>query len=61
MAIIVERINIHVSFKYVLAEWMFYYTYTNNVCTSSYFRNRSGRDRMVVRLTTTCAISAYHH
>jgi len=23
--------------------------------------NYSGRDRMVVRFTTTCAISAYHH
>jgi len=23
-------------------------------------RNRRGRDRMVVGLTTTCAISAYH-
>jgi len=24
-------------------------------------RDRSGRDRMVVRFTSTCAISAYHH
>jgi hypothetical protein len=24
-------------------------------------RNPRGRDRMVVRFTTTCAISAYHH
>jgi len=23
--------------------------------------NRDPRDRMVVRFTTTCAISAYHH
>jgi len=25
------------------------------------FRDRRGRDRMVVGFTTTCAISAYHH
>ena len=25
------------------------------------YRGRRGRDRMVVGLTTTCAISAYHH
>jgi len=31
------------------------YVYFNKI------RGRRGRDRMVIRFTTTCAISAYHH
>jgi hypothetical protein len=31
------------------------------VYSSFYIRDRRGRDRMVVRFTTTCAIGAYHH
>ena len=33
----------------------------NIIYLASYSLNRRGRDRMVVRFTTTCAISAYHH
>ena len=32
-----------------------------SIIYSSQFRGRRGRDRMVVKFTTTCAISAYHH
>jgi hypothetical protein len=35
------------------------YKYTHKRLTS--FRGRRGRDRMVVRFTTTYAIGAYHH
>jgi len=35
--------------------------YYHWIDTSTDWRGRRGRDRMVVRSTTTCAITAYHH
>ena len=44
---------------------MYYFVSTNSemilIMTYKERRGRRGRDRMVVRFTTTCAISAYHH
>ena len=40
-------------YKYI---YNIYQMTANVIC-----RGRHGRDRMVVGLTTTCAISAYHH
>ena len=43
--------------------WNIFIRYTRSklIRKPNYFRGPRGRERMVVGLTTTCAISAYHH
>jgi len=53
--------NYFTSLNVTCKEMVFYFKYLSDFYWLFVNRGRHGRDRMVVRFTTTCAISAYHH
>ena len=51
----------HIVCLFVLFDDLFILAFVSTVYRFAYIRGRRGRYHMVVRLKTTCAISAYHH
>ena len=53
------KAKVHLYTKY--CSFIYTYSQKSKILFSIHFRGRRGGDRIVVGVTTTCAISAYHH